>query len=233
MASLSFAQEVPAVRPPRAEATVPDSAAAKGKEDKRVFGVLPNYRTAEMNAAATPLAARQKFYIAYKDSFDYPLVGVSAILAGIYHAGDRHPQFGQGAAGYFRRFGTSFADQAAGNFLAEGLFPVLFKEDPRYFRMSSGTKSRRLKYAMSRTFVTRTDGGRIVPNFAEFAGTGGASALGLAYYSDNRNAADFLQNWAIQLATDTGSQILREFWPDIKRAISGRRHHNDEKSTGN
>lgn len=224
ISALAQSQDVPALRPPKAEATVPAPPKPGEKADKRMFGVLPNYRTAEMNAALNPLTNKQKFYIAYKDSFDYPLVGISAMLAAIYHAGDRHPQFGQGAAGYFRRFGTSFADQASGNFLTEGVFPVLFNQDPRYFRMGTGTKSQRLKYALSRTVVTRSDGGKYVPNFSEFAGTGAASTLGLAYYSDNRNADDFFQNWAIQLATDTGSQLLREFWPDIKGKLFGRHH---------
>lgn len=223
------AQEEP-LRPPKAAATVP--AQPGQKAEKRMFGVLPNYRTVEMNAPAAPLTDRQKFYIAFKDSTDYPLIGISAMLAGIYHAGNRHPQFGQGASGYFRRLGTTFADQAAGNFMTEGVFPVLFNQDPRYFRMGSGEKpSRRLKYALTRTLITRNDSGKFAPNYSEFAGTAAASAVGLAYYSDNRNAADYFQNWAIQLATDTGSQLMREFWPDIKQKFLTR--HKKPKSSGN
>src|SRR5579871_826009 len=44
---------------------------------KRVFGVLPNYRTADASLEGTVLPAKQKFYIAAKDSFDYPLVLLS------------------------------------------------------------------------------------------------------------------------------------------------------------
>lgn len=196
--------------------------------DKRVMGILPNYRTAEMSAASTPLTSSEKIHIAVKDTFDYPLLGVSAFLAGIYHLEDNHPQFGQGAEGYFKRLGTSYTDQLVGNFLTEGVLPVAFHEDPRYFRMSTGTTSHRLFYAMSRTVITRTDAGGYSPNFAELVGNGIAAGVGLSYYSDDRSASQYVRNWGVQLLTDTGSQVLKEFWPDIKRRwFAGRRQHSE------
>lgn len=181
------------------------------------MGVLPNYRTAEMSAAGTPLTAKQKMRIALKDSFDYPLIFIGAAYAGLYQAEDSHPQFGQGAKGYFRRFGTSYTDQLDGNMLSEGVLPVLFREDPRYFRMAEGPVKRRLWYAVSRIVVTRTDSGHSSLNFAELLGNGIAAGVGLSYYSDDRDVSDYMQNWATQLATDAASQVLKEFWPDIKR----------------
>ena len=41
--------------------------------DKRVFGVLPNYRTAKDTADYTPITSKQKLIIATKDTIDYPL----------------------------------------------------------------------------------------------------------------------------------------------------------------
>jgi hypothetical protein len=187
------------------------------KQDKRIFGVLPNYRTAEMAAAAQALNPKQKFRIALKDSFDYPLVLLAGAYAALYQWDDNHPQFGQGAKGYFSRLGTSYSDQVVGNMMTEGLFPVLLHEDPRYFRMAEGTKTRRTLYALSRIFVTRTDAGGTSFNYAEVIGNGVAAGIGLSYYSDNRNVPDFMQNWGIQLATDATSQVLKEYWPDVKR----------------
>ena len=46
--------------------------------DKRIFGVLPNYRTANETAVYTPITIKQKFIIGTKDSFDYPLFLVAA-----------------------------------------------------------------------------------------------------------------------------------------------------------
>ncbi len=185
--------------------------------DKRVLGVLPNYRTANYTAIYTPISAKYKMTIALKDTFDYPLMGIGGLYAGIYQLEDSHPQFGQGVKGYLKRFGTSYTDQLVGNMLTEGVLPIAFHEDPRYFRIGQGSVGHRLVYALSRILITRTDSGGRVFNFAEVTGNGIAAAVGLSYYSDDRNVTSYLQNWGTQLSTDAISQVLKEFWPDIKR----------------
>lgn len=200
-------------------------------EDKRVLGVLPNYRTAELTSDYHPISSKYKLKIALKDSFDYPLIGVGAAYAGLYQLEDSHPQFGQGFDGYLRRFGTSYADQVIGNMFTEGFMPILLKEDPRYFRKAEGSVRSRTFYALSRIFVTKTDTGARSFNYAEVVGNGMASAIGLSYYSDNRDLPDYLQNWATQLATDATSQVLKEFWPDIKRRYFKKHFHQDEATT--
>ena len=127
--------------------------------DKRVFGVLPNYRTANETAVYMPITAKQKFTIASKDSFDYPLLGLAAFIAAYGQLDNAHPEFGQGWAGYGRRVGTSYADQAIGNMMTEGIFPSLLHEDPRYFRRGHGSVWSRTVYAASRVLITRTDSG--------------------------------------------------------------------------
>jgi hypothetical protein len=193
------------------------------QEDKRILGVLPNYRTAEMPTVYTPIPVRYKMEIAVKDSFDYPLMGVAAIYASFYQLYNSHPQFGQGLEGYAKRLGTSYTDQIVGNMLAEGVLPSLFHEDPRYFRMNEGKPSKRLLYAISRIVITRTDSGGKSFNFAEVMGNGIAAGVGLSYYSDDRHIGDYLENWGTQLCTDALSQVLKEFWPDVKRWRARRR----------
>src|SRR6185437_10580222 len=58
---------------------------------KRVFGVLPNYRTADASQEGNTLTSRQKFNIAAKDSFDWPLVLLSGALAGLGQLTDQDP----------------------------------------------------------------------------------------------------------------------------------------------
>jgi len=210
--------------PPKEEPGVKAPGKTQEGEDKRVLGVLPNYRTAEMSAVGHPLTPEQKLRIAAKDSFDYPLVILGGAYAALYQLENSHPEFGQGAKGYFRRFGTSYCDQVDGNMMTEGIFPILLKEDPRYFRMAEGSKSKRLWYALSRILVTRTDAGNETFNFSEFLGNGVAAGIGLSYYPDNRDVPDYLQNWGTQLGTDAVSQVLKEFWPDVKRWWYVRHH---------
>lgn len=198
-------------------------------EDKYVFGVLPNYRTAEMDRVGRALTPKQKLAIAAKDSFAYPLVLLGAAYAGLYQLENNHPEFGQGLQGYAKRFGTSYSDQAVGNFMTEGFFPILLKQDPRYFRMAHGTKGQRTWYALTRIVVTRTDSGQKTLNYSELAGNATAAAISLSYYPDNRNVPDYLQNWGIQLGTDAVSQVLKEFWPDVK-AWWYKKHHGGDSA---
>ena len=189
--------------------------------DKRNFGVLPNYRSADAHAEYKPIETKKKLTIAAKDSFDKPIYFLGAFYAGISHLQNQNPSFGQGTAGFAQRYVRGFADQAMGNMFTEGLFPAMLKEDPRYFIVgpSYGGKMKRTGYALSRIFVTRTDAGKTRFNFSETLGNGSAVAISNTYYPDTRNVKDNTTKFATQLATDAFSNIIKEFWPDIKRKM--------------
>lgn len=193
-------------------------------EDKRVFGVLPNYRTTEESDVYTPITAHQKLVIATRDTVDYPLFLLGGALAGLAQLTDEHPDFGQGLKGYAHRYWTAYSDEASGNYLTEGLLPILFHEDPRYFRRGSerGGIPSRTYYAATRILVTKTDRGTSSVNFAELVGNGMAAGLGNAYYPQERGVADNLSRWGAALGTDALSQILKEFWPDVKQKFFAR-----------
>jgi hypothetical protein len=182
-----------------------------------VFGVLPNYRTADASLEGTVLTARQKLTIATKDSFDYPLLLLGGAFAGLGQLTDQQPSFGQGLKGYGHRFVTNYADQALGNMFTEGVYPVLLHEDPRYFRRGTGSIVRRTGYALTRVFVTHKDSGGTRFNYSEWLGNASAVAISNAYYPDNRTLVDNGTKLLIQVGTDATSQVLKEFWPDIKR----------------
>ena len=201
--------------------------------DKRIFGVLPNYRTANESAVYTPISTEHKFVIGLKDSFDYPLFLVAAALAGIGQLSNQNPSFGQGAAGYGRRLGTGFADQAIGNMMTESIFPSMLHEDPRYFRRGYGSVGSRIWYAATRVFVTKTDAGGTRFNFSEVLGNATGVAISNAYYPDQRNAADNAWKLGEQIAIDASSQVLKEFWPDVKRRLFKHHDRQDLSSTVN
>jgi hypothetical protein len=208
--------------------TQPPSGTPPVTEDKRVFGVLPNYRTAEANAVYTPISPKRKLTIATKDTIDYPLFLLGGGLAGIAQLSDEHPQFGQGVEGFAHRYGTAYADQAIGNYMTEGILPILFHEDPRYFRLGEGPKGHRTWYAATRIFVTKTDSGNTTFNFSEVVGNSIAAGVGNAYYPGETHLGDNLSRLGQDLATDAISQILKEFWPDVKRKFFSR--HKDSSS---
>ena len=209
-----------------AQPTTSDSVAAEQPGTTappgRVLGVLPNYRSGELSDPFTPLSIRRKFYIGYKDSTDYPIFFVASALAGLGQATNQHPEFGQGMEGFGKRLGGSVADQLIGNFLTESIMPSLLREDPRYFRRGRGSVLARTGYAVSRVLVTRNDRGHWTFNAAEVSGNAIGAGIANLYYPGERRLGDNVQRFYSQMATDAFSQILKEFWPDIKRKYFNR-----------
>lgn len=208
-----------------AQSPPPDSAQpAPVVEDKRAYGVLPNNRTTEASNPFRALTAKQKLTIAAKDSFDGAVYPTAAIFSVVYQAENANPSFGQGLTGYAQRVGTAFGDQMIGNMMTEGLAPALLHEDPRYFRLGDGSKGRRIWYAATRILVTPTDKNHTTFNFAEWGGNATAVAISNLYYADGRTAVDNVQRLLIQCGTDALSNVLKEFWPDVKRHFSKRKN---------
>jgi hypothetical protein len=187
--------------------------------DKRAFGFVPNYKTADAFLPFQPLSSSQKMTIAAKDSFDWTLGLVAAGYAGLGQLTNQNRALGQGLAGYGNRFARSYSDQVIGNMLVEGAMPILLHEDPRYFRRGQGTFWSRFGYAASRVFVTRTDSGDTRFNYSEIAGNSLAVEISNAYYPGSRTVGGNVQKFAFQIGTDAISNVLKEFWPDVKRKL--------------
>src|SRR3984885_3934088 len=242
----------PAVAP--AQSTEPKKDETKKDDDKSaaeilkestqgtggaVLGVLPNFRPTNTGEEFRPhfsntkpdeegrrLPAKAKWLIGFKDSFYYTVYFVSGLFAGLGQLDGNHPQFGQGVEGYAKHYVTSYADQAIGNIMTESLFPVMLHQDPRYFRQQTGSVRSRLGSAVSQIFVTRTDSGGRQFNFSEIAGNGVAAGTSDLYYKDSRNFSSTGEQWFTAVATDTFSNVLKEFWPDIKRHMT-KKHDKD------
>jgi hypothetical protein len=191
------------------------------KQDKRVFGVFPNYRTTDGNVPFQPITSSQKLTIGLKDSFDWPVYPVAGAFAALYQLENQNPSFGQGMKGYARRYGTALGDQVIGNMMTESIFPSLLHQDPRYFRIGKrrGGVMYRAAYAASRIFISRTDSGGQQFNFSEWLGNGVAVAISNAYYPDTRTVSDNIERLGIACATDAFSQVMKEFWPDVKHFL--------------
>ena len=198
------------------------------KQDKRVFGVFPNYRTTDGNVPFQPITSSQKLLIGLKDSFDWPVYITGGAFAALYQIENQNPSFGQGMKGYARRYGTALADQVIGNMMTESFMPSLLHQDPRYFRLGKGhgTVRHRAVYAASRIFISRSDSGALQFNYSEWLGNSAAVAISNAYYPDTRTVGDNIERLGIACATDAFSQVMKEFWPDVKHALF-HRHETD------
>jgi hypothetical protein len=197
----------------------------ESREETHILGIVPDYDTVR-NASGVilPISAKRKFWLATEDVFDPFSFAITGIYAGASQMANQYPEFGQGAKGYAKRYGGAFADQAIGNYLTEAAFPALLRQDPRYFRMGSTSGFwKRVGYSMSRTIVTRGDSGARQFNFSEIVGNGVAAGISAAYYPpSSRHPEEVFEKFALNLGSDSGFNILKEFWPDMRHKLFGK-----------
>jgi hypothetical protein len=192
-------------------------------EAKRLFGIVPNYRTSPSLGTYEPVTTREKFKIASEDAFDRGTIGLAAIFGAESQLADTNKSFGQGGAGFGRYFGAAYGDLVIGDFMTEGVFPTILHQDPRYFRRGTGTGFSRLSYAAEQIFWTHRDSGGTQFNYSEVVGNSAAVAISNAYYADNRTAANGVSKLGMQLGVDMAANVLKEFWPDLERKLK-RKH---------
>ncbi len=202
----------------------PSTVRSRDDNGKRIFGIIPNYRTSPSLTNYAPLTTREKFKIASQDAFDRGTFIMAAAFAGEAQLTDSNPTFGQGLPGYAHYFGTATADLVIGDFMTEAVLPALLRQDPRYFRRGLGSGWSRLGYAAGQIFWTHTDLGGTQFNFSELVGNATAVAISNAYYPDTRTASDAAMRLGTQIGVDMVANILKEFWPDLNRKLSRKRH---------
>ena len=187
----------------------------------------------------SPLTTKQKFSVVARSSFDYVVYPWYGFLAGISQAENSEPGFGQGFGGYGKRFASALADGTIENFMTGAVLPSLLHQGPRFFQSGKGSFTHRAGYAVSRTFVTRTDSGNAQFNCSEIVGSALSAALstntyhprstiiatksGPRFYGSDRTLTNTASVWGSQLGYDTITIVVKEFWPDIHRKLSHKR----------
>ena len=189
---------------------------AGGSRD-RLFFTLPNFFSLENASNVPPMTTGEKFKTTARSAFDPMQFVWYGALAGISQARDTDSEFGQGAQGYGKRFGLQFGDGTIQDFCTRAIFPSLLHQDPRYFQMGKGGFFHRTGYAMSRVVITRSDSGHTQFNFSETLGGATAAGISTFTYHPTKNVGEALDTWGTQIAYDVLSNVVREFWPDIRR----------------
>jgi hypothetical protein len=178
----------------------------------------PQYKP---GAALCTLEIKDKFFLFVQDTFD-PVVFLGVGFdAGLDQASNRDRAFGQGAGGYGQRFGADFGGQAASKFFKDFAYPVMFSEDPRYYRQIHGSKGKRFLHALQHAFVARRENGTNMFNYAEWLGTTSAVAVGNVLHPGNqRGVGPAAWRAGQSILGDMGFDVLREFWPEISRKFN-------------
>ena len=142
----------------------------KQQEKQRVLGVIPNFYVSYVSNPV-PLTSKQKFRDSpgSRDRSSH-LRYLQRGIAGIQQAQNHFSGYGQGAQGYGKRYGASYADFVTGTFIGSAILPSLLKQDPRYFYKGSGSKSHELLYAIANSVICKGDDGHWQANYSSFWG---------------------------------------------------------------
>ncbi len=184
----------------------------KVQEQQKLLAVIPNYYASYV-ANAAPMNPKQKFELAWKLAIDPTSFIIAGIIAGGEQANNSMPGYGQGAAGYARRFGAAYGDFFIGNYISNAILPSILKQDPRYFYKGTGTIKSRIRYALTMSVITKGDNGRWQPNYSGILGSLAAGGISNLYYPEgSRHGFETtLNNTLIGIGTGAGVNLLQEF----------------------
>jgi hypothetical protein len=184
----------------------------KDEEKQRIFGVIPNfYVTYDPHPVA--LTTKEKFNLAWKTTIDPFTFAIVAGIAGVQQANNSFSGYGQGAQGYFKRYGASYADAASGTFIGSAVLPAVLKQDPRYYYKGTGSTRSRFSYALANAVICKGDNGRWQVNYSNILGNLAAGGISNLYYpAQNRNGVGLtFENGLIGIGSTAAANLFEEF----------------------
>src|SRR3974390_725693 len=190
------------------------------EKKQKMLGIVPipgmtNYHYAP---ALTPGQKFELTFLSYKTVFPYLAAGFQA---GLSQASNSFEGYGQGGSGYGKRFGSALLDGVDSSFFSNFFYPVLFKQDPRYFRLGEGSKKRRIWYCIEQEFVTKKDSDRSPTfSYSNVLGALTAGSISNAYYpQEERGFGLTMSRTAISFGWGMVGNFLLEFWPDMSKGL--------------
>jgi hypothetical protein len=203
----------------------------KKEQSQHVFLVIPAF-SATNRHHPPPLTPRGKFDLMLKTYTDPYIYALTAVQAGIGQASDSFLGYGQGMQGYAKRYAANLTDAASSNFFCNFAYPVLFKQDPRYFRLGEGSFGKRFFSAISQVFVAHQDSGRQMFAFDNVLGAFTSGTISNLYYpKSDRGAALTASRASVSFLYGGLGNFLVEFWPDIDHHFRKNHHASGAPAT--
>jgi hypothetical protein len=177
-----------------------------------------------------PLSAGGKAHL-----FGHRMIEPSAFLktaftSGMDQAKNAPEEWGQGLAGYGRRFGHKYANRGMENAIGF-LVAAPLHQDPRYFRSGDSGLWRRTQHALLSSVITRTDSGGETIAAWRFAGNYGAQFISNAWRPARQTTiGDTLKRGTVSVGYDAISNLVKEFWPEFREKVLRRDKDKDQET---
>ena len=184
----------------------------------------PETPASASNSAAGPPQPYTQLDLAQKYLYSFnEMAGPAHWIGFAVHAGmDQFRKspgaWGNGADSYGVRMANSFGLSFLRQNIAFGV-RAFDGEDPRYFRKEKGTRRERTKYAFTRAFISRKDDGGWMPAYSRLVADYATPFLAETWRPEKFGIGRGFRQGSIAVGIGFGSNLGREFWPDLKRKI--------------
>jgi hypothetical protein len=175
----------------------------------------------ELEASATsrpefiPMTQRERWQFYFKSTGDPMAIVASAAGAGITQWQDNPTEWGQGARGYERRLGNTYAQHIIRQTLIFGASSAL-QEDNRYLPSGESAVGSRIKYAVGSTFLARRDDGTRRFAFSRMGASAGTAFISRLWQPHSQNSTgNALCSFGIAIGAQAGFNVAREFLPSV------------------
>jgi hypothetical protein len=169
-------------------------------------------------ASTAPMTPGEKFGMFFKGSF----LSIGAYAGSIFTGAwgewtdddhHHHASNGDYAADSMTRAARSFTSKATNSFFEKFFYPTLFKQDPRYHRSGQKGAMAKIRYAISRTWITQGDNnGKDQFNISFLAGAvSGAAMANLWERPERQDLEHFGKRLGTHIGFSIAGKIVREF----------------------
>ena len=158
-----------------------------------------------------------------KDLYEPGVFLKTALSASFKHIRQSPKQWGGGSTGLNKRLRHVYAKRVVEKSIEHSVAAAL-GEILGYRRSGEKGFWPRTKHAIVSTFVTPREGGGRGLSYARLAGTTGSYFISNTWYPQGANGkSDALRRSGLSLSLDVGTNILKEFWPDLKEKLPGKK----------
>jgi hypothetical protein len=167
-----------------------------------------------------PLTWQEKGYLALNNLADPANFGTIVGISAISVAADSHSAYGPGLKGFGKSVGISYVQDISSEFFRGFTFPILFHQDPRYFRVPNAPLTKRIVYSVSLTVISRHDDGSTMPNYSVLLDYPLEAVLSNQYVPGvHTDLSSTVTRIATGYALDPVNNLLDEFLPDVASHI--------------